>query len=91
MKALKFINREWHDEDCVGNTGCSCNYEANKRAVEIVYNNKALGMIPEKELDKLEKEASQPTIQDQLAQLEKEVEALEEKLYQVKIQLVNLN
>jgi len=88
MKPLKFTNGEWHDKDCCQNTGCTCNYEENKGLVEIVFNNKALGMISEKELEELEKEASQPTVQDKLAKLEKEVEILEEKLYQIKIKIV---
>ena len=42
------------------------------------------------ELNALEKEASYPTIQDQVKQLEKEISEIEEKLYKLKIKLINL-
>ena len=87
----KFYEGNWHTINCPifsGGTDCICDFEKNKKDVEIVFNNKALGMISEKELEELEKEASQPTVQDKLAKLEKEVEILEEKLYQIKIKIV---
>ena len=47
-------------------------------------------MIKEKELAKLENEASQPTIEDQRESLEKDIEEVKEILYKLQLKLLKL-